>query len=208
MERRKFVVGLGSLAAGGAAAIGTGAYSSGTVSGREASIEVVNDDNGLIGLHAGSQTDLVYQNGAGKLTIDLSRAMGEGVNPDSKFYIGEENTFPPAFSVVNQGSQDVELKVEYELEDPTAAGDSLLELYSVMNYDDANKGPNRTTATQSSPTASHRSDDASLDRSAHNPNVAPGDAMQLSLGIDAADVGDDLSGTITVEADKDPSNLS
>jgi hypothetical protein len=43
MKRRKFVVGLGSLAAGGAAATGTGAFSQ-MGAGRSLSVKVSNDD--------------------------------------------------------------------------------------------------------------------------------------------------------------------
>jgi hypothetical protein len=48
MNRREFVVGLGVLASGAAAAIGTGAFTAAELSGREPNISGVNDTNGLI----------------------------------------------------------------------------------------------------------------------------------------------------------------
>ncbi|WP_096393780.1 DUF1102 domain-containing protein [Halorubrum trapanicum] len=50
MERRKFVVGLGALATGTAAATGTGAFSQATVSGRSVSVAIADDSEGFVGL--------------------------------------------------------------------------------------------------------------------------------------------------------------
>jgi hypothetical protein len=88
VKRRKFVVGLGSLAAGGAAAMSTGAFTAAELSGREADIEVANDADGLIGLKAGD-TEFV-SNSDGELTIDLSSESngGDGVNPNSTYQVG------------------------------------------------------------------------------------------------------------------------
>ena len=87
MQRRKFVIGLGSLAAGAAAATGTGAFTAAELSGREADIEVANDADGLIGLKAGG-TEFVSNSG-GELTIDLSSDEGgDGVNPSSTYQVG------------------------------------------------------------------------------------------------------------------------
>jgi hypothetical protein len=49
MERRKFMIGVGSLAAGGAAATGTGAFASQEAT-RSVKVEVQNDENGAIQL--------------------------------------------------------------------------------------------------------------------------------------------------------------
>jgi hypothetical protein len=92
MERRKFVVGLGALAAGSSAAVGSGAFTAAELSGREANISVVNDTNGLIGLQAGD-SELVSNDGGSngnELAIDFnpSSGDGEGVNPNSKYQVG------------------------------------------------------------------------------------------------------------------------
>jgi len=88
MERRKFVIGLGSLAAGGAAATGTGAFSAMTAD-RSADINVVDDTGGLVSLHPeGEQVELDN----GELVIDLGMGEGEddfGVNVNSKYEFGE-----------------------------------------------------------------------------------------------------------------------
>jgi hypothetical protein len=88
MDRRKFVVGVGALASGAAAAMGTGAFTAAELSGREADIEVANDADGLIGLEAGD-TEFVNNSG-GELMIDLSSESngGDGVNPNSTYQVG------------------------------------------------------------------------------------------------------------------------
>ncbi len=88
MERRKFVIGLGALASGAAAATGTGAFSQMTTDGRDASIGVVNDSDGMIALKAGGQTEgeekVAYENGDGDLVIDVT-----SINTNSEYLFGE-----------------------------------------------------------------------------------------------------------------------
>jgi hypothetical protein len=88
MQRRKYLAAIGSLAAGGAAAMSTGAFTAAELSGREADIEVANDADGLIGLEAGD-TEFVNNSG-GELMIDLSSESngGDGVNPNSTYQVG------------------------------------------------------------------------------------------------------------------------
>ena len=92
MERRKFVVGLGALAAGSSAAVGTGAFTAAEINGRDANINVVSDTDGLIGLKAGG-SDLVSDDGGengNQLAIDFDPdgADGSGVNPNSTYQVG------------------------------------------------------------------------------------------------------------------------
>ena len=92
MERRKFVIGLGALASGAAAATGTGAFTAAELDGREANIGVVNDANGLIGLKADPDAEYVTNSGGtgeNELMIDFSSTGGgEGVNPNSTYQVG------------------------------------------------------------------------------------------------------------------------
>jgi hypothetical protein len=92
MQRRKYLAAIGSLAAGGAAAMSTGAFTAAELSGREANISVVNDTNGLIGLQAGD-SELVSDDGGSngnELAIDFNPDSGDGtgVNPNSKYQVG------------------------------------------------------------------------------------------------------------------------
>ena len=94
MERRKFVIGLGSLAAGGAAATGTGAFTAATVP-RQADIGVQNDSNAYLQLRAGGARGVgerVGKDGDGELYIDFDEdAGGSGVNDDSRYQLGAMN---------------------------------------------------------------------------------------------------------------------
>ena len=103
MERRKFVIGLGSLAAGGAAATGTGAFTAAQISGRDADITVSGDDEALIQLIPGdgptvSDNRVGYEDGQLYISFDDSGSGqstdsggGTGINPNSYYQIGSVN---------------------------------------------------------------------------------------------------------------------
>ena len=91
MERRKFVIGLGALTTGSAAAVGSGAFTAAELDARDANIEVVDDTDGLIGLEAGSSELVSDDGGTGdnELVIDFNpEADGKGVNPNSAYQVG------------------------------------------------------------------------------------------------------------------------
>ena len=96
MERRKFVIGMGALATGSAAAVGTGAFTAAELDGRDADIMIVDDTDGLIGLEAGGSELVNDEGGAGnnQLAIDFnveddgSAVGGDGVNPNSTYQVG------------------------------------------------------------------------------------------------------------------------
>ena len=98
MERRKFVIGLGSLAAGGAAATGTGAFTAAEITGRQADIEVNGDDAALIQMVPGHDASVageastvtsnrVWLNN-GQLAISFDDGAGTGINPESVYQVG------------------------------------------------------------------------------------------------------------------------
>ncbi|WP_340100273.1 hypothetical protein [Salinibaculum salinum] len=109
---------MGSLAAGGAAAMGTGAFTTASAS-RSVTVDVVNDEEGLIGLMAGDHQNIEI-NDDGELVIDLEGPGGEGVNINSQYTWGDPDDPASnyAFKIVNNDSQDYDdLILEYELED-------------------------------------------------------------------------------------------
>lgn len=97
MDRRKFVLGLGSIAAGGAAAMGTGAFSSATINDRSVEANVVTDDNALLRLDPSVSQHATLANGKLKVSIqDLSQ--------DSEY------TFKQIFRIANdQGNNPLEI---------------------------------------------------------------------------------------------------
>jgi len=109
---------MGSLAAGGAAAMGSGAFTTASAS-RSVTADVVNDEEGIIGLMAGDHQG-IEMNGDGELVIDLEGPGGEGVNINSQYTWGDPDDPASnyAFKIVNNDSQAYDdLILEYELED-------------------------------------------------------------------------------------------
>jgi hypothetical protein len=134
MKRRKFVVGLGSLAAGGAAAAGTGAVSQFNSGDRSIEVETVGDASAYIalqrpddGLSDGGDTrngNFVEFDGdkmALEFTSDNPTSArsgnpqegnplgGDGVNPDSTYYF--DGTFQIRNLSNNSGSGVGEIEV-------------------------------------------------------------------------------------------------
>jgi len=111
MERRKFIIGVGSLAAGGAAALGTGAFGSADA-GRQASVEVVGDSSAYLRMHEGpNNTEVVTTRSDDELYFDLgadSGYGGSGINQNG----GIEWT--DVVTVENAGAQAVWFGVDLE----------------------------------------------------------------------------------------------
>lgn len=105
MERRKFIAGLGSLTAAGAAGIGTGAFTNMEAT-RAVDAAVVNDASGFLSLslsHSSLENEeyASYENGSLELHFNSSaNNSGDGLNPDSTF------EFDNVFQILNQTSED------------------------------------------------------------------------------------------------------
>jgi hypothetical protein len=99
-NRRKFLAGLGALASGSAAAVGTGAFTS-TAAGREVSVNVAGDQSAYLGLEAGDSDHAYTENGELKLAFDGSQVSGAGVNTNSFI------KFNDLFTIRNNSSETV-----------------------------------------------------------------------------------------------------
>ena len=104
MQRRKFIIGTGALAAGGAAAAGSGAFSS-VEAERSVSVEVADDNDAYLGLEAERDDIISDDGGEEQLTINLGSQEtdegGEGFNDDAITEI------EGVFQITNQGTQTV-----------------------------------------------------------------------------------------------------
>lgn len=210
MKRRKFLVGMGSLAAGSAALMGTGAFSAMTAE-RAVSINVVNDASGLIALRVGEtmESDTIRMTDDGTILIDLSAGDAGGVNVDSRYQYGlpnghgrwyddrpevyleprlnEASRVVPAIYIVNQDTVAHEITAEYEVDEPSAIGGSKM----VWQWDS-------TDATQ-----------GWMDIESGNPSesvtktLPSGGRYNATFAIDTREgfVEDSLSGTLTISAD-------
>ncbi|MFT4923403.1 MAG: hypothetical protein ACI8XM_002629 [Haloarculaceae archaeon] len=93
VKRRKMLIGMGSLAAGSAAAVGSGAFTSALIT-RDADVTVANDKSAYIQLEKGGARGVGDKVGHenGELYIDLGRnASGSGVNDDARYQLGAMN---------------------------------------------------------------------------------------------------------------------
>ena len=124
MQRRKFLIGVGSLAAGSAAAMGTGAVSQSS-SNRAVDVDIANDSNGFLQFNvSGSSLEnteyVSYEDG--QLTIEMDKAsndgfasQAEGLNPDSTF------DFDNLFQILNATEDDLKADIDKSnLDNPDA----------------------------------------------------------------------------------------
>jgi hypothetical protein len=104
MQRRKFVVGLGSLAAGSAAAMGTGAFGS-VEATRTVGVNVAHDGNAYLGLEEASPYAEIDGH---QLILDFegNNNGGHGINADSV------TTFDGVFRMVNNGPNDLDITID------------------------------------------------------------------------------------------------
>jgi hypothetical protein len=111
MQRRKFLLGAGSLAAAGAAAMGTGAFTS-VEANRGLAVKASNDAGALLGLkkiedsaNSDEYVEVMGSGGTGDpktISIDISSdSDGTGLNDNATTKIKR------LFRVTNQGSQNV-----------------------------------------------------------------------------------------------------
>lgn len=137
MERRKFLLGVGSASVGGSALVGSGAFTS-VEATRTVQVDVVEDSDALLGLDSCPDSPNATYAGIdsnGRLVVEIGETDdgGEGVNLDAV------TTFDDVFQVCNNGTQDVCLWVNRSDDWPasedgtprvdfyTPAGDSILD---------------------------------------------------------------------------------
>jgi hypothetical protein len=179
MERRKLLATIGSLAAGGAAATGTSAFTS-VSANRDINVSVADDADALLALKqgaagGGNPNAQYVTDDSGRLKIDLDNSDtangGSGVNKDAVTDIDD------LLHVVNQGTQTVAAWVT-----EGSSNDA------VTFYDGTQGGP----------------DDASIEGQGNAVELDVGDALDVSLEVDttssASDDPTSLS-TVTFHAD-------
>lgn len=191
MQRRTLITAVGAVLGTG---IGATAYTTATVD-RSATIDVVSDDTGLIGLGTGTSGDLIYQKANGTLAIDLTQGSATGANVNSTFTFGSESDAANSygFTVTNND---------------TAARDVTLD-YTLTNTDPDTNNPNVQFKVYDSTGAAVETDTngntiSIADESASYTisGAAAGTAYYVVLVIDTngLDSTADLSGTLNVTA--------
>jgi hypothetical protein len=108
-NRRKFLIGVGSLAAGSAAAVGSGAFTS-VQAERSVSVDVADDSDAYLAFDDSNSTNGAYAGveDDGSVYVDLgdNSVDGSGLNTDALTQIND------IFRVKNQGTQGVLVYVD------------------------------------------------------------------------------------------------
>ena len=108
MQRRKFVIGMGALASGAAAAIGTGAFDS-VEAERTVEVSTAGDADAYLGL-TGDDQYVGDDSSDSELTIDLGGPTtdggGEGFNENAVTEVSGVVT------ITNQGTEDVDVSID------------------------------------------------------------------------------------------------
>ena len=195
MQRRKFIIGTGALAAGGAAAMGSGAFTQATAT-RQVDINVVNDTEGYMSfvvdndevqngqyatLNEDGEVVLSFTGEAG--TNSFGGPAGQGVNANSVYY------FDGVFGIANQG-QDEGFSPQIEFNPADDTSDEAIGIYAQAGGSiDDEEDPDLTEANTASPGG-----------------LPPGNAnYSVGVAIDTRGLaeGSEIGGTITVTAETD-----
>jgi len=220
MQRRKFIAGLGSLTAAGAAGIGTGAFTS-VEADRSVTVDTAADSDALLRFEAtddnanggyasvdGNQVSIDFSG----LTADSLEGGGTGVNENST------TTIYDIFTVENQGTQDAVVYVQpSSLKDDDAFDKSVDNLYldpqfsDMPNSDDDTLGELPDGTKFGSLTGIGGSvEDFETELFESNSNVAhdaetfvlgPGESFDFGLYIKATGPVDEVAVDMTIEAD-------
>ena len=202
MERRKLLTGIGSLAAGSAAAMGTGAFTETSVD-RGVQVAVANDAAAYLGLsdvdHSPNSAYVSQDGSSGELAIEVADSGngGSGVNLDSHTRIDD------LFQIRNQGTQTVYAFIRltgngtktqtylYDSDDPTKAlSPDYGKPGAYADQNDADPlGPNPDHVVRS------------------NAELHPGEHLNVGLDIEPNDIGTKFatSGGLQVNAVADQS---
>lgn len=110
--------------------MGTSAFTTAEIE-RQANIDVVADDQGLLALTDGNSGDLVFQNSDEQLEIDLTAGTADGANTDARFVLGDEDSpsTAQAFTVTNNDAESHDITVEYSEHDSNDASNLQFEFY-------------------------------------------------------------------------------
>ena len=216
MQRRKFVIGTGALATGGAAALGTGAFSR-VESHRSVTIEVANDDDAYLGMRQveGSENSYNYvdEDENGHLYIDIAdQPDGDGVNSNSITFFDEMIEF------TNQGKEDAEICIDtsgLESGGVVDSGEANVVFYLNEGYSDMDDDEVTIDQTASGSTGTGV-DDYDLECEDESVNLPLGESIVVGLYVDTRGVDVDydegessgtlVEGQITVLADVDEAN--
>jgi hypothetical protein len=210
-NRRKFLIGAGSLAAGGSALLGTAATTTFNLNDREVSANVVTDSDGAVALTDSDSAEDIINYTSDELEVDFSEAGGaDGVNIGSVVTIGNMGTpsNDSAFTITNQTTDAVNLTFQFEA--PTGEGFSANNNGSTLKFALENTTNNDQTSLTvgagSSVTTDGDSDSVVYSGTTAPSTVGAGEILAVALEVDAdgtgSDTSEDLSGVLNITAEQ------
>lgn len=205
MERRKFLLGVGSLAAAGTAAVGTGAFSNNTIPDRQVSVTIDDDEHSMIALVPGDKHEDDVSLEDDQLTLDLSGSEGEGVNINSRYTWGDPDDpeHDHAFKIQNNDEGSFAMKMNYYFTDTSwIDGNGNGQSYIRFEVHDTGDGPTGSSG-ENYPHRSYNRDYSLGGPTGDNDPTGPyrfnpGEEYYVTVTVDTtgpdADVDDNLSG--------------
>jgi hypothetical protein len=203
VKRRKFLTALGATAAGGAAAMGTGAFTS-VEANRSLEVQVADDADALLGIDdIDSSPNSEYVDTSGNtVSIDISTGDGDGLNDQALTKIKD------LLKITNQGTQEVYVWVSGMPSDPRVALSS--QASSQIQNAGTGQGENQVgvnpsgsggaLSTNSNLDENDIDDDEGSGKEEAAPLLAPGDYVDVEMFAYGDLSGLDFDGTITVHA--------
>ncbi|WP_050032896.1 hypothetical protein [Halorubrum halophilum] len=188
-NRRKFIAGLGALATGSAAAMGTGAFTS-VSADRQVDVQVAEDANAFLGLDNSSDpNDAYFDTGSDEYAVNFNDSgnSGSGVNPNANTVAKE------VFKITNQGTQSVEVSLEANNSDD-------LEVQSPGSISAPGSDGVRaalSTAVDQLNSGSNTDSDGAV-------QLDPGQSVDVDFAINSGT--SDLSGSLTISGDATTTN--
>jgi hypothetical protein len=139
VNRRKFLIGLGAVSTGSAAAFGTAASTTFNLNDRKVGANITTDSAGAVALtDQGNAGDIINETG-GELEIDFAQGRASGVNVGSVVSVGGANPNNPgasAFTITNQTTAPIELTIQFEAGSNYSANSNGSEL--IFRFDNTN----------------------------------------------------------------------
>lgn len=105
--------------------VGTSAFTTAEVD-RQANVDVVADETGLLGLTDGNSGNLVFQNSDGQLGIDFTNGSAAGANTNALFKLGDPTAAAnsQAFIITNNDAESHVINASYSADNPDAAAEN------------------------------------------------------------------------------------
>ncbi|WP_136718163.1 hypothetical protein [Halorientalis salina] len=212
MERRKFLIGTGSLAAGSAAAMGTGAFTSVTAN-RTMEVKVADDASALLALDAESTlSNSVYADESGsaiRVNLDGNDINGDNSGSPAGVNKNAVTQILNIFKVKNHGTQNVFVYVPPTSVSPESVGeDGSSDLYidpqasslpHRVSYPDADSLSLTSVYLDDTKEETHNRDAFPEEAGYYEPEdftLAPGESLNFGLHID--DSGSNFDGEISM----------